>query len=333
MMTVFTASALGQISGTGNIEASFIRAFTQEVLAEFEAVTQITDIIPKRALKPGNIGERFPVLTAKTARYMATRGIEVTGQNQVQKVYRTVSVDRPEYTDEFIDDQDGKFEEFDVRSPYSKLMGRALAYRLESKLMRTAVKAALVADVGTPGTLGYIPGGKTLLHPNMRTDINTFVTYIQAAAAELDRKNVPSDGRVCFVDVDTYYSLMNVSLFNNTQTRGESNPSMAVVGTMYGFTFLKTNFMPSNGIQVIGATPGTTGIYVGEAGERNDYAGNFVKNVGICMHPMALAQVVDYDIKTIVEERPSQLGTLIMAAQANGVGIIDPKLVVALSVA
>ena len=320
-MTVFNVSPVGQVNGTGALDAGFEYKVGQEVLAEFQKIYKLSEMINTIQLPKGTNRFKMPFLSGKKAEYYQA-GSEVKGQQQVQRRDRYVNVDRPLIAHEVIDMQQLDFTNYDVRKAYIELEARSLAEDAETKAMCTLINAARVAPVGTPGGLGYFPGGQVLASATMATNIDTLVDAITNAAIVLDKKNVPKEDRYVYVTPDIWHKLTKVAVLNTTTQGGTANPTTGMVYTISGIAVVSTNFIPT----------GVRTAAVGDA-DPTSYAGDFTKTVAVVAHKMAVTKAIQWDVTTrIREDEQTGLSLSMVSHMAFGIGIGNPPCAVELAV-
>jgi hypothetical protein len=310
-MMAFTPTSVGQLNGTGSVEAAFLSLVGTEVLHAFENSYKMSPMLNTKQVKEGTLGTKFPYITTTQAELHA-RGVEVDGQDNIERHQREIKIDRPETVREFIDEQDEWISDIAVRQHYTMEMGRALAEARERKAMQSAVLAARTASTNAQGAINYVPGGSVVTHANARTDINQFLRLARNARVIMNKKKVPMEDRYLFVDPDLYDLLLDAKDLIDTNYRGSGSIAEAEVKRVAGFTIVETLYIPTTNITA-------------QTGNRNIYHGDFTKTVAIAMQKKCLGVAELKGVTTDILPQPRALGTLLMAHQSYGIAPIHPE--------
>ena len=131
-------------SAAGNYEkenANFMKIFSGEVLTVFNRETIFKDLTQKRTISSGKSAE-FPITGRFSSRYHRP-GDWITGQgNKGMTGSKIVTIDDLLIADASIYDLDEAKLHWDVRSIYSKELGRALSRAYDQRLVRTLLTAS-----------------------------------------------------------------------------------------------------------------------------------------------------------------------------------------------
>eukprot|EP01037_Dinobryon_pediforme_P025117 gene25117-27142_t len=204
---------IGQIMQTGATDALFLKVFGGEVLTAFEESCMLKDRVNIRTISSGKSAQ-FPRMGRIGAAYH-TPGTELLGLN-LDSSEVVITIDDLLVTHAFLANIDEAKNHYDVRSPISGEMGRALANQWDKHLLQLAVKGARSAN-----PLTSLPGGTQILTnttgaPASADYMNNgghLASALFLAAQVLDQNAVPSEDRVAFVRPAQYYML--ASTFNN----------------------------------------------------------------------------------------------------------------------
>lgn len=211
---------------------------------------------------------------------------------------------------------------YDVRSIYSQEQGQALAKQMDRHVLQVGVKAARQAEGNITGPQGT-PGGAAVYQnsagipsgADFRNDGDALAAALYAAAKELDEKDVPEEGRVCFVTPHQYYLLVQSDKAIHRDFGGSGSYAAGKVFEVAGIEIVKTNNLPTTNIT---ASP--------EGGdEQEKYAGDFSDTVALVMHPSAVGTVKLLDLAMEMEYQIEYQGTLMVAKYAVGHGILRPE--------
>ena len=310
---VTTVSRLGQIEAAGDEFALFLKQFGGEVLTQFDEVNKVLPMVTSKTISNGR-SSQFPVIGNTEARYHVP-GTEIQGSS-IKHNEVTLTVDMPLISDAFIANIDDAMNHYDVRAPYSKKLGNALANQLDKHLLQTAVKAARAgARISTD------QGGSIIAVANMATDMDLLVASLFDAATILDNKNVPEDGRFVYLKPAVYNKLAQNTKVLNKDWGGAGVFADGKVIRVAGIEIFKSTHVPST---VIAAST-TAGGY------DDKYIGDFSKTAGIVFTADTVGALKLLDIQMESEYSVRWQGTLMVAKYAIGAGILNPATAVELA--
>lgn len=301
-----TVSRLGQVEATGDQFALFLRQFAGEVLTQFDEVNKVLPMVTQRTITNGRSAQ-FPVIGNTTARYHSP-GTEITGSAIVHNEV-TLTVDMPLISDAFIANIDEAMNHYDVRAPYGKKLGNALANQLDRHLLQCAVKAARSA-----ARISTDVGGSVIAVANLDTDMDKLVESLFNAATILDEKNVPEDGRFTFLRPAVYNRLAQNTKVLNKDWGGAGVFADGKVLRVAGIEIMKSNHVP-NGVIAASTTAG---------GFADKYIGDFSKTVGVVFTQDTVGALKLQDIQMEAEYSVRWQGTLMVAKYAMGHGVLNP---------
>ena len=135
-----TASRLGQINASGDVDALFLKVFSGEILTTFEEMNVMKGLHTIRTISNGKSAQ-FPVTGIATAKYhTAGENIADAGNSylsQIKHAEKVISIDDVLLASSFIANIDELKAHYDVRSIYAKELGKALAKRFDLATMKT----------------------------------------------------------------------------------------------------------------------------------------------------------------------------------------------------
>jgi hypothetical protein len=308
-----TPSRLGQVEAAGDQFALFLKQFGGEVLTQFDEVNKVLPMVTQRTISNGRSAQ-FPVIGNTTAKYH-TPGTEITGtainHNEV-----TLTVDMPLIADTFIANIDEAMNHYDVRAPYSRKLGNALATTLDRHLLQTAVKAARSA-----ARISTDSGGSVITVANLDTDMDALAASLFDAATILDNKNVPEEGRFVFLKPAVYNKLAQNTKVLNKDWGGQGAYAEGAVIKIAGIDIYKSTHVPSTNV--------TTGTL--QAGFTDKYMGDFSKTCGVVFTRDTIGSLKLMDIQMEAEYSVRWQGTLMVAKYAMGHGVLNPATAVELA--
>ena len=304
---------LGRINGVGGTweqeNANFLTVFSGEVMNAFEANNIFKDLHRVRTIKNGKSAS-FSYLGTMKAKYHV-RGEPILGSNNPKIGQRVINVDDLLISDIAIYDLDDAKLHFEVRQEYSTGLGTALANAYDKKL---AVLGYLAAR-GVGVTSDY-KGGTKVTHVNAGTDKLVLDDLIWKCAEEMDNKDVPAEDRNIIVKPTQYYMLLRNKDNLNSDWGGAGDYATAKIPKIANMNIHRSNNLPN----------GTT--YTKQAGENNDYSGDFTKSVALIMNRQAIGTVKLFDLATEMTGKDFHAmyqATMIVAKYAMGHGVLRPE--------
>ncbi len=299
-----TVSRLGQVDGAGDPVALFLKVFSGEVLTAFEETNVALTRTMVRQITSGKSAQ-FPATWKGTAAYH-TPGTELVG-SAIAHNERVITIDDLLVADRFIATIDEAMNHWDVRSEYSRDMGRALAKTMDKNIMQVGVLAARASTTVVGGN-----GGTVITNATAITDADSFIGSVFVAAQKLDEKDVPSEDRYVYVKPAVWYNLINSSskLINRDYTKSENGGLESnELGYIAGIKVVKTNNLPSTNV----------------ASGPSAYQGNFTTLAGLVMHRSAVGTVKLIDLGLEMAYDIRRQGTLMVGKYAVGHGILRPE--------
>lgn len=304
-MSNSTVLTFGQVNGAGATDALFLKVFGGEVLAAFEEANVVMDKHTIRTISSGKSAQ-FPATWKVSAGYH-TPGAEILGQaSNVGE--RVITIDDLLLSSVFIANIDEAKSHYDVRSIYSKEVGRSLAYQWDKNVLQVGVLTARAAATVTGADGGSTLTSATTLYKTSATDL---AAGIYAGIQAMDEKNVPLDEeKDCFVRPAQYYLLAQSTALLNRDWAGENGTySDGKILRIGGARIVKTNHLP------------ITNIATGPAA----YQGDFSKTAFLLTTKQAVGTVKLLDLAQEMQYDIRRQGTLIVAKYAVGHGILRPE--------
>lgn len=318
-----SASRIGSINSAGDTKALFMKVFAGEVLTAFKESCVTEDKHMVRNIQNGKSAQ-FPILGKIGAEYH-TPGKEITGLS-LPANERVITIDDLLISHAFIANIDEAMNHYDVRSPYSQEIGRALAYAYDKHILQLAVKAAR-----EPSPVSTDAGGGKVTDPSMLTDTTAekMVAALFSAAQKLDEKAIPEDDRFAFLNPAAYYLLAQNTKIMNRFWGGEGEYAGAKVLRVAGLNVVNTIHAPfGQNILTVGAGGNPV-----QAGTGDKYAVNASSTVGVVMHKAAVGTVKLMDMAMESQYDIRRQGTLLVAKYAMGHGVLRPAAAVELATA
>ena len=230
-------SRLGQVNTAGDEFALFLKVFGGEVLTEFETSLVFKDKHFMRQLDSGKSAQ-FPLIGAATVQ-THTPGNDVT-VDAIPHAEKVITVGGKVTSAVSIADIDEAMNHYDVRSPYSTEMGRALA-----KFYDYNVALSMVLAARSSSPLTGRAGGSVLTNAAYDTDGAVLGTALYSAAELFDTKDVPgSEARRAFFRPKHFYLLAQQTNLINKDFGGTGSIAEGVIRTVAGIDIVKTKQVP-----------------------------------------------------------------------------------------
>ncbi len=298
--------------------ATYLKLFSGELFKAYEAATVAKGTVQNRQLKNGK-SMQFIFTGRMTADYHEP-GTPILGSGDPPVAEKTIVCDDLLISSAFVYDLDETLAHYSLRSEISKKIGYALAEAYDKKIFRTIALAAREAHPITAAP-GPEPGGSVIkIGAGNQYDAQKLVDAFFEAAAILDEKNLPKDGRSAVLNPRQYYALVS-QVDTNILNRdyGNSNGNLTSGEGLYEIAGIK--------IQRSNNLPFQAGTVAAVSGENNAYNGAFATHAGLIYQKDAAGvveaigpqvQTTGADIKTMYQ------GDLIVGRLAMGAGTLNP---------
>ena len=275
-------TAPGQSNSAGDKRALYLKLFSGEMFKGFQRNTIARDMIMKRTLTNGK-SLQF-IFTGRTTAEYHTPGNSILGNSDGAPpvAEKTVTVDDLLISSAFVYELDETLAHYDLRGEISRKIGYALAEQYDRKAFRAIVKAARQASPITKNGFKE-PGGTQIkltrsgvTDGTAAYDSTCLINGFYDAAAALDEKGVPQEGRVAVLNPRQYYELIQNVESNgliNRNERGDALQSGQGIIEIAGIPIYKsmnipffgrfgTKFGTASGTNPGVTDPGATGDFV-----------------------------------------------------------------------
>ena len=303
-MSNYTVSNIGQNAGSGSTTASFLKVFSGEVITAFETANSTLDKHLVRTISSGKSAQ-FPIVGKATASYH-TAGNEITG-GSITHNERTISIENLLIAPVFIAKIDEAMSHYDVRSIYSKELGRALANQMDKHVYQNLILNSR-GSAAAPQAAGSV-----ITDADFETNAASAAATIFSAAKSMDEADVPADDRYCAVSPAAYYNLIQGTTVINRDWGGSGSYSDGKVLKVAGMNIIPTNNIPTTNI--------TSGVAQGSS---TNFAGNFSTTVACAWQKNAVGTVKLMDLSTEMDYQIQRQGTLVVAKYAMGHAPLNP---------
>ena len=298
--------------------ATYLKLFSGELFKAYQSATIAKGTVQSRTLKNGK-SMQFIFTGRMTADYHVP-GTPILGSGDPPVAEKTIIMDDLLVASAFVYDLDETLAHYSLRSEISKKIGYALAEAYDKKIFRTIAKAAREAHPITAAP-GPEPGGSIIkLGAGNEFNAQSLVDAFFEAAAILDEKNLPKQGRTAVLSPRQYYALVSQvdsnilnRDFGNNQGNLNSGEGLYEIA---GISIKRSNNLPF-----------LAGNVAAVNGENNNYAGDFSTHCGLIYYKDAAGvveaiapsvQTTSGDVSVIYQ------GDLIVGRLAMGCGTLNP---------
>ncbi|AET72520.1 major capsid protein [Synechococcus phage S-CBP42] len=243
--------------------ATALKLFSGEVFTAFNDATIFQGLVRSYTLRGGK-SKQF-LMTGKLGAGYHTPGTPILGDNGLKSNEKTILMDDLLVSSQFVYDLDEILAQYNTRAEVSKQIGEALALHYDERIARTLVKAANEASVvtGEPG------GFEVKIGANNTNNAQAIVDGFFEAAAVLDERSAPADGRVAVLSPRQYYSLISsvdTNILNREigNTQGDMNSGKGLY-SIAGIRIYKSNVLAGLYGATKAAVPGENNTYAGTA--------------------------------------------------------------------
>lgn len=284
----------GASNGGSDSRALLLKLFTGEVYESFRNALVAKPLVQNRTLTSGK--EAQFIHTGTMSASFHTPGTPLLGNGTgtdgaPKQAETTITVDQLLVSQAFVYELDSVLAHYDIRGPIARQIGQSLAEHYDRRIFRVLDQAAeaTAAVTGEPG------GFEVNLGANKEYDAQALVDGFFEAAAVLDERSAPKDGRVAVLSPRQYYSLISsvdTNILNrdlgNTQGNLTSGEGLYEIA---GIKIYKSNNIPFLGKYGVGT--GATIEDTDTTNEKNDYGDttDFTNSCGLIFHRDAAACV------------------------------------------
>lgn len=256
-------------------------------------------------------------------------GTPILGSGDPPVAEKTIQCDDLLISHAFVYSLDEVLSHYELRGEIARKIGHALAESYDKKIFRMIAKAAREAHPITASP-GPEPGGSIIrLGVGRQFDAQALVDAFFEAAAILDEKNLPKDGRHAILSPRQYYALIS-QVDTNILNRdyGNNKGSLQSGDGLYSIAGIP--------IKVSNNLPFLAGSVAQVSGENNDYSGDFSAHCGLIYYKEAAGvveaiapsvQTTGGDVKILYQ------GDLIVGRLAMGAGTLNPAAAIELQAA
>ena len=290
--------------------ATALKLFSGEVFTAFNSASIFQGLVKSYTLRGGK-SKQFLLTGALSAGYM-TPGQPILGDTSLKANEKTILMDDLLVSSQFVYDLDEVLSQYSTRSEISKQIGEALGKHYDTRIAKVLDMASRESSVvtGEPG------GFEVSIGSGNQFKAQKIVDGLFEAAAVLDERNAPQEGRVCILSPRQYLGLIaavDTNILNRElgASQGDINSGKGLY-SIAGIKLYKSNNLPFMAAYNSAVT-----------GENNDYADANATCCGLIFHREAagVLTAIGPSIETTSGDFHVQYqGDLIVGKLAMGAG-------------
>lgn len=287
-----------------------LKLFSGEVFTAFNNASIFKGLVRSYTLRGGK-SKQF-LMTGKLSAGYHTPGQPILGDTALKANEKTILMDDLLVSSQFVYDLDEVLSQYSTRAEISKQIGEALAKFYDERIARVLDMASREASVvtGEPG------GFEVSIGVGNQYNAQAIVDGFFEAAAVLDERSAPQEGRVAVLNPRQYYSLISsvdTNILNREigNTQGDMNSGKGLY-SIAGIRIYKSNNLPFMAAYNTSVT-----------GENNDYTDTNNTCAGLIFHRDAagVVEAIGPSIETTSGDFHVQYqGDLIVGKLAMGCG-------------
>ena len=295
--------------------ATALKLFSGEVFNAFNSASIFKGLVRNYTLRGGS-SKQF-LLTGQLSAGFHTPGQAIVGDTPIKANEKTINADDLLVSSQFVYSLDEIISQYSTRAEISKQIGEALAKYYDQRIARVLDKASREASVvtGEPG------GFEVEIGSGKEFNAQAIVDGMFEAAAILDERNAPQEGRCCVLSPRQYLSLIasvDTNILNRELggTQGDINSGKGLY-SIAGIHLYKSNNLPFM------AAYNPNGDGTAEAGTNNNYTDSNATCAGLVFHKEAAGcvETLGPSIETTSGDFGVQYqGQLIVGKLSMGVG-------------
>ena len=293
-----------------NKYATALKLFSGEVFNAFNAASIFKGLVRNYTLRGGK-SKQF-LLTGTLGAGYHTPGTPLLGDTALKANEKTINADDLLVSSQFVYSLDEILSQYSTRAEISKQIGEALAKFYDIRIARVLDIASREASVvtGEPG------GFEVSIGSGNEYNAQKIVDGLFEAAAVLDERNAPQEGRVAILNPRQYLGL--ISAVDTNILNRELGASQGDINSGKGlFSIAGIRLYKSNNLPFLAAYNSAV------TGENNDYADANATCCGLVFHREAagVVETLGPSIETTSGDFGVQYqGQLIVGKLSMGVG-------------
>lgn len=314
-----TVNRPGQVNSTGDVRAQFRDLAQAEVMTKFEVENLMAGRTRTITITEGQSAS-FPATGDAVAEYH-TVGAELQGANFNSAEIKVV-VDDELLTNFYLSKIDEKMLHYDVRSPITEAMGKALAKRFDQNILQVGVLAAR-----SNNAVSGLAGGSVITAAGVKTDPKKLAAAIYAAREALDNKGVPATDCYAYVTPKLYYGLVQNLDAINKDWGGMGSYADGKIVKIAGIELVMVpgDAFPTKDLSTDAAITAAAIRGVTPSNLLAKYRGDFSKTAALIMHRDAVGTVKLFDLAFDVDWIADKRVNLLVASYVLGHGVLRPE--------
>lgn len=309
----FNTSLNTPTSGPKLADGVWLKVWSGEVMKEFLTQTVMRSRHRVKTIKNAK-SYQFPAIGRGTAGYHQPGQGPILGQAVTTKE-KVITVDDLLVTTRFLSNYEEALTHFDTRAEHTKLMGDELAQVYDQHMFGLATKTCV------DGVSNVMPEWGSAQRAAIGTTptITNIVDQFYEAAKYFDGNNIPKDGRVAFVEPQTYWDMIKDGAildrdFGNTSASQQNGGSFRIAGI---------EIVVTNNLALDFGTDTLQAQRNGAAFTGYDTDGSNSKV--LFMQREALASVHLMDVSSESKYQMEYQGTLMLSKMAVGHDVLRPE--------
>lgn len=326
-MATANLDRLGQIKGTGAVDALFLKLGMTELLDAFDRACVMKGKVKERNIRGGKSAAFQISGRAEAAYHVPGQPILGATNSPGDRNEYLINLDGLLIADSVIYDLDELQNYVDVRQDETHQLGQALAREWDRRAFRVLYTAAKTTteplsktvNAGRIGQSQTLSAGYATATNNAKGD--ELISKIAALKVSMQKKDVPTDNLLCVVGPDEYDFLLDSTRAVNTDFNGDSANG----------SFSSGRVLRVKGIPVIMSNHVTQAAYTNGTYDKNPaYQADLSKNRAIVFHRDAIGVLTLRQPRLQITPTGGDFNImyqahLFVASMAIGMGILRPE--------
>lgn len=327
-MATANLDRLGQIKGTGAVDALFLKLGMSELLDAFDRACVFKGKVKERNIKGGKSAAFQVSGRADAAYHVPGQPILGATNSPGDRNEQIINLDGLLIADSVIYDLDELMNYVDVRQDETHQLGQALAREWDKRAARVLYAAAKTtteplskaSNAGRIGQSQTLSAGYAAATNNAKGD--ELISKISALKVSMQKKDVPTDNLLCVVGPDEYDYLLDSTRAINTDFNGDTDTNGS---------FASGRVLRVKGIPVIMSNHVTQAAYTNGAYDKNTaYQQDLSKCRGIVFHRDAIGVLTLRSPGLQITPTGGDFNimyqaSLMVARMAIGMGVLRPE--------
>lgn len=297
----------GNVPGGTDDRQLFLTEFGEMVLEAYEEIMDYNDLETVRNITQGK-ADSFPIIGRKRDATDHVPGELILG-GTVENDEVVISLDKMLVDSIFVAEIDELMAHYELRGPYARQLGQSLASTNAKRIAQTHILASRTQTALVSG----IPVPAYFWDANLKTDAEKLEAFAFAGRQYLLENDMSGSMPVLKVPHQQFLLLSRYSGMETFPGQSQAvaqeplgNRAAGTMGQMAGLSVAGSNHIPKTDI--------TTGL--------SKYQGDFSLTVGHISNAMACGTLNRRGLKVVIKEQDERIGTIMIASQFNGHGIL-----------